>query len=323
MALMLVPGERRRVTALDMMVRAVRSTPLPPVGLPTSWIDGVVALRRVAAGLRREVVSAHGFEIPYLVGGEGEPVVFLHGMGDNKDTFVDVVRLLEGQHRVYLPDLGGFGESPYRDDFCYDLGSLTDVFAAWCDAVGLGCFHLVGNSLGGAVATSYVLRDPMRARSLMLVSSAGVAMPIPSLLEQRMEQGLNPFVVRTSADFDALMELVAERQIPLPGALRRYLADDCIARADMHAKIWEDLLEDEVDLTPDLDGITTPTLILWGDCDRVLDLSAGRVFHEKIPGSRLVILHGVGHTPQHEVPDQVAGILDQFLASQPAITGPH
>ena len=75
-----------------------------------------------------------------------------------------------------------------------------------------------------------------------------------------------------------------------------------------------DLLRDDLDLTPRLGDLAVPTLVLWGDRDRVINLSAGRVYHERIPGARLVILHGIGHCPQIEAPGRTSALLAGLVA---------
>lgn len=102
-------------------------------------------------------------------------------------------------------------------------------------------------------------------------------MPTPSPLQLRVEAGDNPFVVDTLEGYDDFMSFVLERPPPIPQPVRRHLAEEFVRRAELNAKIWDDLPEGDPDLTPRLEEIDTDALLLWGDRDRMIDISAGRV----------------------------------------------
>jgi abhydrolase domain-containing protein 6 len=285
-----------------------------PLAVPRRVTQSLLVARRMAARLRRYTVRAGAFDIPYLAGGRGgDTIVLVHGFSDSKDSFVDVARMLCATHRLVLPDLPGFAEASQPVDFDYSLDGMVDVFEGFIDGLGLDRFHLCGNSLGGAISAAYALRRPERVRSLALIGAAGVPMPRPSELQVRIEAGENPFVCSSLDDHAALMRLLFERPPLIPAPLRIHLAQEYIARAPMNAKILDDLLANEFDLTPELGGIRSPTLLMWGDRDRFIDVSAGRVYHRHIPDARMVILHGVGHVPQYEVPGSTARLLRGFL----------
>ncbi len=284
---------------------------LPP-SLQTRAAESLLAYRRRRSGVVERCVHANGFEIPYLEGGvanTGRDVVLIHGFSDTKDSFVDVARTLGRTHRVVLPDVPGFSKASQPWDFRYSLPAITEVLAAALDRMGLSQFHVVGNSLGGAIAAQYALNHPTRVRTLSLIGSAGVTMPVPSPLQRRLDAGDNPFVVETFEEWADFMRLVMERPPVMPGVVRGHMARTFIGRAAMNEKILEELLADDLDLTPRLGEIDAPTLALWGNCDRLIDLSAGRVFHAGIDGARLVILHGIGHCPQVEAPGRTAHTL--------------
>jgi abhydrolase domain-containing protein 6 len=285
-----------------------------PIAVQRRVAESLLVARRMVARLRRRVVRVGAFEIPYLEGGRGDLLVLVHGFSDSKDSFVDVARSLTASHRVVLPDLLGFAEASRPIDFEYSLDRFVEVFAAFIDALGLERFDLGGNSLGGAISAAYAVRFPERVRSLMLLGSAGVPMPRPSALQRRIEAGDNPFVCETLRDHEELLRLVFERPPLLPRPVRLHMAHESIERAPMNAKILDDLLAEPPDLTPVLGDVRAPTLVVWGNRDRLIDVSAGEVFHRGIPDARFVILHGVGHCPQYETPGATSRILHRFIA---------
>lgn len=307
----------RRQDLSALFVRAVARVPMGPVRLSPRTVQAVFDLRRRAAGLRRKEVRVGRFTIPYLEGGDptGEPLVLVHGFSDSKDSFVDTCRALGRGHRIVLPDLPGFGEASAPLDFTYDLPAFAEVVAGFFEAVGLHGVHAVGSSLGGAVLVQLTLARPSLVRSLSLVSAAGLRMPNPSPLQLRLDAGDNPFVVDSHEGYEQFMEFVLERQPPIPAPIRRHMGEEFMARAELNAKIMDDLLEGDPDLTPRLEEIEADTLLLWGDRDRLIDISAGRVYHDRLPRSRMVIFHGIGHCPQYECPEKTGRYVAQFVES--------
>lgn len=295
------------------LIRALARAPALPVPLPARMVDALLAARRRAHGLRRSVARVDGFELPYLEGGRGETVVLLHGFADNKDSFVEAVHRLRARHRVVMPDLPGFGEASFDGAFDYRLANIAAVLRRFVATLGDGPVHLVGNSLGGAVAVRLALDDPEAFTSLTLVDAAGLVMPTPSPLQRRIDAGENPFVLRDVAEYDTWLEFVLQRVPPMPWGVRRHLAQQFLARAPIHAKILDDLLRPDDDLTAELAQLRMPTLVIWGSEDRLIDISVAHVLHHGIRDARLVVLHGVGHCPQYEVPERTAELLAAFV----------
>jgi abhydrolase domain-containing protein 6 len=307
-----VAGNKRAVVAGAVMDALLRAPPLP-LPMSDAAIRSLFAMRRFAARLVPRVARVRGFVIPYLEGGQGDPLVLVHGFSDDKDSFVDAVRPLTRHRRVILPDLLGFGEATQPTDFQYRLHSLAEVLAEFIEQVGLQRFDLGGNSLGAAVAIQLALMHPTRVRSLSLIAAAGVRMPRSSPLQEQLDAGHNPFVLRDVGEYRSWVRFVCEVPPSLPPAIEDHLARKFLDRAEMNARIMDDLLEGDEDLTPHLPDIHVPTLVLWGDRDRLVDVSAGRVIHREVPEARMVLMHGVGHCPQYEAPKQTAHLLQTFL----------
>lgn len=298
-----------------LLMEGLRRVPAVPVPVPDRVIEGIFAWRRRTAGLEEARVRVGDFDVPYLVGGRGDPVVLLHGFGDTKDSFVDVARALVGSHRVYLPDLPGFGDASRPLDASYTLPDYGRYILAFCDAVGVSSCALVGNSLGGAIGAQIAIVEPTRVKTLVLVCAAGLVMPTPSPLQHRIDAGENPFVIESYEAYQAWTRFLFERPPIIPEPIKRYLAERFIERGPMHEKIMGDLLSDDFDLTPELGDIDARTLVLWGDRDRLIDISVGHLYAERIRDAALVVLHGVGHCPQYERPARTARLIRDFLVS--------
>lgn len=281
------------------------------------WLLGA---RRRASGVRLHRLRAGRFELPALVGGPGgTPLIMLHGFSDTKDSFVDVARVIAPTRRVILPDLPGFSEASAPVDHRYTVASMGAVLVEALRELAPEAVHLAGNSLGGAIAAWIAIEHPRWVRSLTLIGAAGVPMPVPSAMQRHIEAGHNPFVVREEDEFEPFVRFVVERKPFMPGVVLRAMARDFVARRSMNEKILDELVDDAIDLRERLREIAVPTMVLWGDRDRLIDLSAGKVFHRSIPRARLVVMHGIGHCPQVEAPGATARrILETVAAGEHA-----
>lgn len=291
--------------------------PMRSVKLRPSTIERLFDLRRRGAGLRRKDVEVGRFTLPYLEGGnqDGPTVVLIHGFSDTKDSFVDASRALASTHRLILPDLPGFSEASSPLDFTYDLASMAEVVAGFFDALGIRGADVVGSSLGGAIAVQLSLTRAELIRSMVLVSAAGLRMPTPSPLQLRLDAGDNPFVLESPDDYEVFMRFAMEKLPPIPAPIRRHLADTFVRRAELNSKIMGDLLAGDWDFTPRLASVKAEALLIWGDRDRLIDLSVGRVYHREMPRSRLVIFHGIGHIPQYECPGRTGRYIRSFVGA--------
>lgn len=306
-------GPSVRGTVLGGLVSSALVTEAPPTPARAKARSRLIRLvfgaRRRLGRLQPHLLRAGRFELPALVGGpmhDARPLVLLHGFSDTKDSFVDAARVLTRTRRVVLPDLPGFSEASQPVDHRYTVASMAALLVEALRELAPAGAHLVGNSLGGAIAAYMGLEHPQWVRSLTLIGAAGVPMPVPSAMQRHIQAGLDPFVVRGEDEFPAFLRFVLERAPPLPGPVARRMARDFMARRAMNEKILSELLEDGLDLTERLPQLAVPTTLVWGDRDRLIDVSAGRVYHREIPQARLVVMHGIGHCPQVEAPRATA-----------------
>jgi len=241
---------------------------------------------------RREV-RVGGRPIRYEALGEGEPVVFVHGLSGSTRWWSRNVPSIAERHRVYLVDLPGFG-AMRRSRGRFSLAEAAGWLSGWMEAVGLGPAHLVGHSMGGYVCLRLAARRPEAVRRLVLVAPAGVPTG-RSLLGH-----LGP-----------LLE-VASRSTPsfLPVLVRDAL------RAGP-ATLWRatrELLAEDV--RDDLRRVEVPTLLVWGERDALVPPSSGELLREEIGGSRLLVLGGAAHVPMFERQQEFDAALLAFLAGE-------
>ncbi|WP_373387959.1 alpha/beta fold hydrolase [Pseudomonas alcaligenes] len=283
---------------------------------PGALLASVQFVERQLAGLEPRTVQVEGLTIHYYEGGpaEGEPLLMLHGFGANRDNWLRFARHFK-DYRVIAPDLPGFGESS-KPDINYDVASQTERLHAFAKTLGLTRLHLIGNSMGGHIAALYAARHPEQILSVALLDNAGVTSPCKSEMFEMIERGQpNPLVVRQAEDFDALMRFVFVNPPPLPESLKRHFAEQSMANQVHYDKIFAQLRERYVPLEPELPKIQVPTLLLWGEQDRVLDVSSIEVMKPLLKQPSVVIMPDCGHAPMIERPEETARHYQAFLES--------
>jgi abhydrolase domain-containing protein 6 len=275
-------------------------------------------LERRLAGLRLGGVRVEeqGLEIVYLAGGEGEPMLLLHGFGADKDHWTRFARHLTDDFRIVAPDLPGFGESSRDASLDYSPAAQVERLDAIADALGLERFHLGGNSMGGMLAGLYAAAHPERVQSVLLFAPAGVTRAKPSELQRAMDEGRNPLLVRSAAEFASLLDFVFVDPPWVPSSILDFLAARAVADRPLHEKILADWLGGQTPLEDALAGVEAPVLVVWGDHDRLLDVSGADVLRETRPGAEVVILENVGHVPMVERPEESADAVRRFLRPQ-------
>lgn len=263
-------------------------------------------------------VDVSGIGIAYDDVGAGPPVVLVHGLGGGRWSWDANVAALAARHRVIAPDLPGHGQSD-KPAIDYRMPTLAATLAGLLDALGIDRAALVGNSMGGLIALEAAIASPDRVSKLVLANAAGATrFPIERLpVDPRRFVGL-PITIRPP---EKIVEkyirflFVAEAGWPIDHSLaktRETLArDDYPAQANAFLRSAIGTFDSEA--SKHLDAIRCPTLVVWGDADRLLPKESPDVF-AKIPGARLERLPNVGHVPQMEAPDRFNALVSAFLA---------
>ncbi|TFB67956.1 alpha/beta fold hydrolase [Cryobacterium sp. Hz9] len=237
----------------------------------------------------------------------GDPTAPLLVLGPSLGTTAELwagpADLLAATHRVLRYDLPGHGVSPNaRESFC--ISDLADAVIAAIDSVGGGPFHYAGVSLGGAVGLQLALRHPDRLRSVSIFCS-GARVGTPEAWRARAAQ------VRASGT-GTLVDGSAERWFA-PGFLARDVAGSTALAAlrdvddESYALACEALAE--FDVTDALGTLSTPTLCVSGEYDRVTPSAQLAELSDRIPEARWATIAGAAHLPPLERPREVTELL--------------
>ncbi|MBA3472603.1 MAG: acetoin dehydrogenase dihydrolipoyllysine-residue acetyltransferase subunit [Rubrobacter sp.] len=263
-----------------------------------------------AGGPEPEKVEIGGRTIQYLKVGEGEgpPIVLLHGFGGDINIWVFNQEALAAEHTVYSLDLPGHGGSS-KDVGDGDLASFVEVVEGFLDEMGVEKAHLVGHSMGGAVAGSFALAHPDRVESLILIASAGLGEEINGdyiegfIAANRRKEMKNMlgllFADRDLVTRDLVNDVMKFKRMDGVDEALRAVAD----------KVFPDGKQADV---PDLSGVEVPILAIWGREDEIVPHSHAENLPEH---ARAEVLDDTGHMPQMEAAGKTNRLVGEFLDS--------
>jgi len=254
---------------------------------------------------------------------QGKNILFIHGFASSTYTWEKVAPILNtmGYHAWAL-DIKGFGWSDKPMDSSYDILTLTEEVYQWLEAMDLDEVMLVGNSLGGGIATLMALLHPEKVGRLILIDAAAYDTEYPFI----MKMARLPFSEAVARFFfcrwvvkQTLCEVyyhkgwITDDQVE--AYYSRLLTDNALEAQIAVVKFLEFArVETYVNRIPE---IRSKALIIWGEHDRWIPLSSAYRFESELKDSTLVIIPACGHMPQEEYPDLTGRLIDSFLQDRP------
>ncbi len=262
---------------------------------------------------REERITVGGTTVHMLVGGQGAPLLVLHGAG-GPNGWRRWHGALAEQFTVYVPSHPGYGLSDSAD-WMESPRDMARFYLWFMDVVGLQRPHLVGLSLGGYIAAELAAMHPGAIDRLVLVGAAGLKPEHGEILDifyYPVDQ-LRGFSFHDPAQVPEWEEL--HGQPPTPEQ------EDLAMRArEMSARlIWKPYAHNPR-LPHFLPRVTNETLIVWGRQDSIVPVACGEQYQRLLPNARLAVLENCGHSPHLERPDEFVGLLREFLSEACAAT---
>ena len=286
------------------------------------------------AAVEKREVRLHGHRVVYRVGGDLEsdrPVLLLvHGMAGSSSTWRDVLPKLAQRFTVVAPDLPGHGESdkPLQD---YSLGAHANSLRDLMIALGIDRATVVGQSLGGGVAMQLAYQYPRHCERLVLVSSGGLGAEVSWMLRALTLPGVEylmpvlfPSFVRDAGN--AVSRRLGRLGVRWPHIEQEWRAYASLADPGNRPSFVRTL---RAVVEPGGQSVSAhdrlylasmlPTLIIWGQRDRIIPVAHAHAAHEALPGSRLVVFESSGHFPHTEEPEAFVEALTDFIDTSEAL----
>jgi pimeloyl-ACP methyl ester carboxylesterase len=272
-----------------------------------------ITTERDKAGLKVKELSVDDHKIKYLErSAPGETLVLLHGFGVDKDTWPRMASFIPGYHLV-IPDIPGFGESTKSASSSYDIASQAERLDKFFTLLGLKKFFIAGNSMGGNISGIYSIKYPDKVKGLILLNNSGVVSPVKSAVMQMFEKGENPLLMKENEDFYKILDLLFVKEQFMPYPIKRMLAERAVKNREFNEKIFKDMMNKPAMFEGQFAKLTMPVLIIWGDKDKFIDVSAVTVLEKGIKNHTTKILKDCGHVPMVERPEETASFIKKFI----------
>jgi pimeloyl-ACP methyl ester carboxylesterase len=272
-----------------------------------------------------EEIMLHGNRVGFLRAGEGPVLLLLHGIAGSLETWAPLIPALSDEFTVIAPDMLGHGSSAKpRGD--YSLGAYAAGARDLLLALGHESATVVGHSLGGGVAMQFAYQFPSHTERLALVSSGGLGQEVSVVLRaatlpgselvlplitkawvtgtgRRIAGWLDAIGVEPSADMTEIARGYASLADPEARAAFIHTARAVIDHRGQRVSARDRLYLAE----------SVPSLIVWGDRDRIIPCEHGREAAASMPGSRFELFEGAGHFPHLDRPIQFSRLLARFV----------
>lgn len=227
-----------------------------------------------------------GLNINYIVEGQGDPVIVLHGWGASIDTVIPIVNSLKDRYKVYALDLPGFGKSQEPLE-AIDSFQYGEIVKAFIEDENLSKVKLVGHSFGGKISIILGAKYPQLVEKIVLIDSAGL---IP---KRKMDYYIKVYGFKTLRFIYKNLFFWLKNEEKMEKFYKKFGSDDYQDSSGIMRKILVKVVNEN--LLPILKDIKVPTLLIWGDRDEDTPLYMGEIMEKHIKDSGLVVLKDTGH----------------------------
>ena len=285
--------------------------------------------------LTRQSRIVHGHNRAFLIGGEGPPLLLLHGIGNKSQTWGPVLSRLARRHTVIAPDLLGHGlsDKPRGD---YSVGGYANGMRDLLSVLDIERVTVVGHSLGGGIAQQLAYQYPERCERLVLVSAGGLGRGLHPALRMATLPGTAAGLSLLACSPARLVEdLTVGALAGLARVTRSALLSDLVqgysslgALRDARARqAFLRTLRTVADAGGQVVNATDraylaaalPLLVVWGSGDSVIPVKHAVDLVDLVPGARLEVFDGAGHWPHLSEPDRFCSVIEDFMrTTEPA-----
>lgn len=283
-------------------------------------------------------ITLHGKRVAYRTAGDtGPAVVLIHGMASSAASWDPVLDLLAESCRVIAPDLLGSGDSDKPVTGDYSLGAYASNVRDLLTALDIESATIVGHSLGGGVALQFAYQFPERCERLVLVSAGGLGPEVHAVLRAATLPGFDLALRAATAPWARTAGATAGRLLRRlgiePGTDMQQAGTSLASLRDRDTraafvKTIRSVIATGGQRVSANDrfylAAAMPTLVVWGERDRIIPVGHATAAHEQIPGSRLEVVAGAGHYPHRDEPRRFTDAVTAFIdETEPADVSPQ
>jgi pimeloyl-ACP methyl ester carboxylesterase len=265
-----------------------------------------------ASNLEKKTVVVNGYTVHFYESkaNDDKPnFVMLHGMADDKSSFLQTAKFLSNEYHLILPDLAGHGDNERKQGLDYSINGQATFLKSFLEQLKVTNFNLIGNSMGGHTAAAYAIKYPNDVKNLVLLDAAGIK------IDDHVVYGGFGKKIENKEELNIVLQRVFYQVPDLPGPIANYMmetvnnskyfVDDTLIPAITNGKYFN--------LKDDVQSIKAPTLVLQGKHDEVVRFNIAEYYKNHIRNATLVVIENAAHSPQLEVPEEVANDINQFI----------
>ncbi|WP_168224768.1 alpha/beta fold hydrolase [Rhodoferax aquaticus] len=255
----------------------------------------------------------NGLAVPYLVAGNGEPLILVHGFTANKDTFDAMAPYLTSRYTLYAVDLPGHGDAERDMNADFSMAALVEYVRQFVQALGINRVHLAGSSMGGGVVSFYAASYPNEVASVWLLDAAVTRefLTDSEHIKRYDATGTFPYLIQNHAEHARKLDLVFGKPAKMPHCLKFAFAEAAIRDFAIQSAILQQVRK-TIPIDQVYSNLRTPALIVTGDHDLVVPPSSAHTLAKVFPQSTLQVIEGAGHIPMVERPRRCAHDYLQF-----------
>lgn len=272
-------------------------------------------------------IKIDSIDTRYYAEGEGSSVILIHGLGGSACGWLPSIAAIATQHRVYAPDLIGHGRTGRPDSGSLTVADMIRFIRSFMAEFNIDRAHVIGHSMGGAVALMLAIDSPQRVDKLVLVDSGGLGKEVALNLRimslpifgkllathlsrvnlEKFANDLRASVENTAYITDALIENLYRVEVnPEHTKMLLKASRLGVTWTGQKKSIYDPMLQQ-------MASIQNPTLVIWGQQDNIVPLSHGELAAKTMPNAHLVVIDQSNHVPMFEQPDMFNGLVLDFL----------
>ena len=303
-----------RLISLCLLSNLLLASSVTTTALASSY-DLLMGVERLGTGCDEKSIRIDDTQISYNECGnsQGEPVLFIHGFGADKDTWDRVIKCINGDFRMIAIDLPGWGKSSFVSGEDYSARRNATRIDAIREKLGVDSWHVVGWSMGGTMGATYALQHQNRVRSLTLMDSGGFRLPSMLADKSNPVEAAKLMIVKNRDDFDNITNLAFFDPPWMPWFAKDIITEHLAAHSSAESEMLPQVISDITSLGTLFQSYKAPLQVIWGHEDRMMDKSVVDTIRSLRPDASTHVFEKCGHSPLLEKPTESAQLISDFI----------